>query len=401
MKESSTLWFKLSCLLTLTVHTSLAAIIMHRSRTVPQESQYSAATSVLLGEVMKMLISSIASVFSEKDEYRQEELDSTSFFNRYKSTLRSIMMERNGWQLCIPAGLYVCQNFFQIIAVTTISPLVYQSVSQSKILVVAVLSILLMGRKLSIKHWSSILVLLFGIQVVRFYDNETGAQAIERPISSIVDSFHKISQTSVKSEILFSPSTRGTFLLLLATTFGGLAAVSLERLMKKKGAKLWYQNTQLSFFSFLPAAALVVYDCYKTGDYNFMRNFGFWPWMTVLTRAAGGIVVALVIRYTDNILKSFATSSAIVLSLLVGCLVNVQLPSIGLLLGTLLVITSTLLFAYADKLEKQAKINSNYLKEQQDLEQAPLMESPLQSPISISSSSSSPNYFQYSEKAIS
>jgi solute carrier family 35 (UDP-sugar transporter), member A1/2/3 len=47
-----------------------------------------------------------------------------------------------------------------------------------------------------------------------------------------------------------------------------------------------------------------------------LRNFGGWAWATVSIQVLGGLITALVIKYSDNIMKGFATSLSIVLSFL-------------------------------------------------------------------------------------
>ena len=51
-----------------------------------------------------------------------------------------------------------------------------------------------------------------------------------------------------------------------------------------------------------------------------MREKGFWHgyssvvWAVVLLQAGGGLLVAMVVKYADNILKGFATSLSIIIS---------------------------------------------------------------------------------------
>jgi UDP-galactose transporter len=47
---------------------------------------------------------------------------------------------------------------------------------------------------------------------------------------------------------------------------------------------------------------------------GFFAGYNWVVWTAILFQAAGGIVVALVINYADNIAKNFATSVSIVLS---------------------------------------------------------------------------------------
>ena len=60
-------------------------------------------------------------------------------------------------------------------------------------------------------------------------------------------------------------------------------------------------------------------------DWNLISNKGGWPegfffgysgvvWAVVLLQAGGGLLVAMVVKYADNILKGFATSLSIILS---------------------------------------------------------------------------------------
>ena len=65
----------------------------------------------------------------------------------------------------------------------------------------------------------------------------------------------------------------------------------------------------------------------------------------IMLQSVGGILVAVVVKYADNILKGFATSAAIVIS----CVVSVYLFDVTLSLqfifGTVLVVLSIYLYA--------------------------------------------------------
>jgi UDP-sugar transporter A1/2/3 len=45
-----------------------------------------------------------------------------------------------------------------------------------------------------------------------------------------------------------------------------------------------------------------------------LSNYDFWAWVTILNQAFAGLIVAMVVKYADNILKGFATSVSIILS---------------------------------------------------------------------------------------
>jgi len=65
----------------------------------------------------------------------------------------------------------------------------------------------------------------------------------------------------------------------------------------------------------------------------------------IILQSVGGILVAVVVKYADNILKGFATSSAIVIS----CVVSVYLfdvtLSVQFIIGTVFVMLSIYLYA--------------------------------------------------------
>ena len=66
--------------------------------------------------------------------------------------------------------------------------------------------------------------------------------------------------------------------------------------------------------------------------------------MVVLNQALGGLIVAVVVKYADNILKGFATSVSIVLSGIVSFLWLQFQPSASFMVGASLVMTSV--YAY-------------------------------------------------------
>lgn len=67
-------------------------------------------------------------------------------------------------------------------------------------------------------------------------------------------------------------------------------------------------------------------------------------WIVIFMQAFGGLLVAVVVKYADNILKGFATSFAIIIS----CVVSVYLFDFHIsgqfLLGAALVISAVLLY---------------------------------------------------------
>ena len=47
---------------------------------------------------------------------------------------------------------------------------------------------------------------------------------------------------------------------------------------------------------------------------GFFQGYTPYTWATILLQSTGGLIVALVVKYADNILKGFATSLSVILS---------------------------------------------------------------------------------------
>lgn len=108
-----------------------------------------------------------------------------------------------------------------------------------------------------------------------------------------------------------------TFSLLSASGFAG---VYFEKVLKGSTADLWVRNVQLTLFSLPPALITALFPDFslaslystpspipKMPDPNaptwLFGNFGGWALATVMCQVFGGLVTALVIRYSDNIAK--------------------------------------------------------------------------------------------------
>ena len=117
----------------------------------------------------------------------------------------------------------------------------------------------------------------------------------------------------------FQISEEGNFLLgisavLTEVTLSGFASIYFEKVIKNDPEQLniWERNFQLAFGSF------PIYLCFIFADGGGTTGFfGGWSNITVilaLLGAAGGLLVALSIKYGDAILKTLATTGAIILS---------------------------------------------------------------------------------------
>lgn len=107
------------------------------------------------------------------------------------------------------------------------------------------------------------------------------------------------------------------------------------------------RNVQLSLLS-LPFG-LGTYLIKEGTSQNLLKGFDGFVWYLVILQAAGGLIVAVVVKYADNILKGFATSVAIIISCIASIYLFDFILTVQFAFGTVLVIGSIFLYGYVPK----------------------------------------------------
>lgn len=84
-------------------------------------------------------------------------------------------------------------------------------------------------------------------------------------------------------------------------------------------ASIWLRNIQLSVIGIVLASlSCLSRDGAAIAERGFFVGYGPFVIAVIVLQAAGGLLVAMVVKYADNVLKGFATSLSIVLSALVS-----------------------------------------------------------------------------------
>ena len=306
---------------------------MHYSRvSTPPSQSYSPASAVLLNEILKGSISFGIAL------WRVSRLDVRRPFNQ----LLHEVFSPDCWKLSIPALLYVVQNSLQFVAVGNLPVATFQVTYQMKILTTAAFSALLLRRRLSSTKWVSLFFLAIGVAIVQI---QTSTRAHPPPkLSALVGSAH---ESAPRYMHIMSP-LKGFGAVTAACFTSGLAGVYFEMVLKNSKADLWVRNVQLSLFSLVPAIVPILYRPTVPNSHGFFtdlfENFGGWAWATVSIQVFGGLITAVVIKYSDNILKGFATSLSIILSFLASMILfNFKLTP-SFLIGSSTVLVATWLY---------------------------------------------------------
>ena len=246
------------------------------------------------------------------------------------------------WKLSIPAILYVVQNTLQFVAIGNLPVATFQVTYQMKILTTAAFSVLLLRRRLTSTKWVSLFFLATGVAIVQIQTN-TSALAPHKP-NRPVGSAHESAPLYTH---IMSP-LKGFGAVTAACFTSGLAGVYFEMVLKNSKADLWVRNVQLSLFSLVPAFLPVLYGPPVPNSHGFianlLKNFGGWAWATVSIQVFGGLITAIVIKYSDNILKGFATSLSIILSFLASVILFHFRITPSFVIGSSTVLVATWLY---------------------------------------------------------
>ena len=115
------------------------------------------------------------------------------------------------------------------------------------------------------------------------------------------------------------------------------------------------RNVQLSLSS-LPFGLIT--HVINSGTLNdLLKGFDGFVWYLVVLQAAGGLIVAVVVKYADNILKGFATSVAIVISCIASIYIFDFVLTVQFAVGALFVIGSIFLYGYVPKKRTETRMS--------------------------------------------
>lgn len=200
----------------------------------------------------------------------------------------------------VPAFLYLVQNNLQYVSLAYLEPATYTVTYQLKILSTAVCFVLLLGQRLTLQRWLALGLLVVGVVLVQ--------------LATLEDELPDATRKSRR--VGWSGQVTGLLTTMLSAAISGLAGVYTEKILKGSNVTLWVRNVQLAAWS----AVIGLAGLAGTGDLEGIQRHGFfygynaWICASVCNNAFGGLLIAAVIKYADNILKNFATSVSIVLT---------------------------------------------------------------------------------------
>ena len=295
---------RLAVLLILCLQNSLFTVLRRYSQGILLET-YSKYECLLLGELIKIAFSawmirnqlgSSAAVNSVTANVpaASSEVVATKVVETFRHRL--VFLVHTSRKMVVLALIYGAMNILSFVALRNIGAGLFTIFAQAKIFTTALFSALILKRQYTWTQWRALGALMLGVLL------------FSEPV------WNKASTNAMKSSNPDAKPWLGTTAVLLEVTLSGFASIYFEKVIKLDPQQLsiWERNFQLALGS------VPVYLVFIGSDGGGMAGFfGGWSWLALLVSllgAAGGLLVALSIKYGDSILKTLATTGAIVLS---------------------------------------------------------------------------------------
>lgn len=290
-----------------------------------EEHLYLASTAVFTMEVIKLIICLLVIAYQSSGALLSE------------LRIHVLQSPKELLKLTVPSVCYCIQNNLLYLALTNLDAATYQVCYQLKILTTALFSALLLGRKFSKTKWASLVLLTIGVAVVQI--SNSGDQHT-----------HEDEDVAAHNRLI------GLIAVLCAACTSGFSGVYFEKILKGSRTSLWIRNVQMGLPSTIFAYCTVyMKDAPAVAKFGFFGGYTPIVWTVVGVQAVGGLIVAVVVRYADNVLKVFATSFSIVVSCIISAFLFDFHPTVSFLIGASLVVTATVLYSSPESSSAVAK----------------------------------------------
>ena len=309
-------------------NTSTVLVGRYTRSSVPNDQLYSVNHLLLVIECSKFIMSAALEFYSTKGQLWQ--------------SLQVHVLERplDALKILVPALLYLVQNTLLYVALSNLTAPIFQVTYQGKLVTTALVSVVMLQRRYSVQQWVCLVALSLGVATV----------VLDKPDATKKDTDNVNTQNIAVGLVAVS----------IACFSSALAGVYFEKVLKKPSsstdhkapppASLWMRNMQLAFFSVLIAYGQGVYHSLTEASPDeaskpYFHGFTTWAWILVGLQAGGGLLVAAVIKYADNVLKGLATGVSVVVATALSTILFGTPLSGQFSLGALMILASVYLFS--------------------------------------------------------
>ena len=299
-----------------------AAFVLFMRGSKLANTHYNSSVAVLVTEILKLPLTTLLLIYEKQSV-------GDAFAQLHKDI---VLQPRDTLKIAVPALLYTVQNNALFVAMENLEAAIFQCTYQLKTLTTAVLVVVMLGRSIKPHQWGALAILMAGTVLVQEPPKKKdGAESAD-----------------LRASTLFVGVT-ATVVACLCSSF---ASVYLEKILTESKPSIWVRNAQLCIFTIPIALApcLAMDDPYMKEDGSMLHGFTGLVWASIITNAAGGMIVAVVMKFAGNILRNFAQACAIIVGGIGSwALFNFQVTT-RFVLGVALVIVS--IFIYGSSVEQ-------------------------------------------------
>ncbi|KAF9410585.1 hypothetical protein BGZ94_001597 [Podila epigama] len=344
-------------LVILLLQNSTLVLMMRYSRVnvEPDQPMYLASTAVFFAELIKLIACVLVLAYQTKSITRTAYILRKDIIEQPQEILKML----------IPSGLYALQNNLLYVALSNLEAATFQVTYQMKILSTAVFSVIMLNKRLTRQKWFSLCLLMVGVTLVQLQN--VGTPKASEPLTIINTKSEDGSDHLEESIIDTSAETVGDLndldnedggpvqnpfvglvAVLTSCVSSGFAGCFFEKILKGAEADMWVRNIQLGITGALFSFVAMFFDRERIYEGGLLQGYSLMTWIVVANQALGGLLVAIVVKYADNILKGFATSLSIIISGIISVYFFDFEPSLQFQMGALVVIVSTYLYGRPD-----------------------------------------------------
>jgi UDP-sugar transporter A1/2/3 len=295
----------------LVLQNTLTALLGRFTRqAVDKDSLYDIGQFILVSELIKLVTSVLLEFAASSQTQTLPRAITQNCFEIFKERLYG--RPRDLLRMSVPAVFYWASNTLLYVAISNLSVSIFQVMVQTKLVVTAVVSVLLLGRHYSFRQWACLVVISISAALVTLEEQK----ATDTPTKSNAQLFFLESN---------EPLIIGLVAVTLSCLMSAFSGVYFEKILKtetKDPPTIWMRNIQLAFCSVVIALLQQV----SRGDFfpqkseqsgenpPFLHGFTPLVWCQVFLFAGGGLLVSAVIKYADNVLKGVAIGISVLLS---------------------------------------------------------------------------------------
>ena len=242
------------------------------------KEKYNKYEVLLVAEIIKIIFS--AYMISKLPEYEQD------------LTKKLKWLAIRSKKMFMLAAMYGAMNVLSFVSLKNIGAGMFTVFAQLKIITTAGFSAVILGRRYSMPRWRALVSLMLGVLL------------FSEPVWNTSEEHPKDTNMAI-----------GVTAVLIEVSLSGFSSIYFEKVIKTDNNQklgIWERNFQLSLWSF---PLYIIFIFFGSGDdYPIGAHWSMTAFMLSILGATGGLLVALSIKYGDSILKTLATTAAIILS---------------------------------------------------------------------------------------